>query len=133
MAGACLQVGDHRRDPAARGHWDCLACEREAWAAALKLWPFSDAMYTRMKTAMRQRRKRTAAPSSAQHAADRLAGLGWAIDKQRRLQRAMRVERQRMVDAVLTEEALGGGCAPPHPRARVVRAPLASLDTTGAR
>jgi hypothetical protein len=71
VIGPCPQRGAHYRDPSITTQWQCLACEQEAWAAALKAVPFSARMLARMRRSLASYQG-TAATAVALEATERL-------------------------------------------------------------
>ena len=104
LAGRCPNRGAHRRDPEVLDWWQCMECERLAWANALRLYPFTKRMFERLQSSLRYYRQRTPASAGVNAATERMVRLGWHEDRQRRAQWASRVERQRLAMASLARD-----------------------------
>jgi len=81
------------RDDAGGLHERCLACEREAWAQAMRWVPFTRAMFDHAAAALRTYRF-TPAPTETQQLANRqCARITWHEDRQRRARLQLRREQ----------------------------------------
>jgi len=73
LAGECTNREPHRRNPEVMDWSHCVECERAAWAQALKLVPFSRAMFERLKASLTTYHRRTPAAVGVVAAVRRLS------------------------------------------------------------
>ena len=99
LAPDCTGTGEHRPNPDSTSH-ACLACERNATAAAHRMFPFNRQMHDRLRQAISSYRVTTPAPLAVQRDVDQFVGsvayaerrMGWLRMDERiaRLERAKR-------------------------------------------
>lgn len=88
VSGACPEREPHRPNPTVREWHACLECERSAWEAALRLAPFTRAMFDDLKAALGSYRRNTPAAPTVLEASRRLASdQVWAQRVQERAKR----------------------------------------------
>jgi hypothetical protein len=85
LAGDCTGREPHRPDRSVTRWHHCIACEVNAWAEALKLAPFSRAMFERLQQSLRTYRRTTPAAAAEIARLDRVAGtVNWALEREKR-------------------------------------------------
>ena len=88
LQGACPNREPHRKDPTIARWWNCLECERDAWARALALVPFSPTMQHALSDSLRRYVRKTPASPAVLAATTRaINGTTWREDLQRRINR----------------------------------------------
>lgn len=100
IAGGCPNVAPHRHDASVTTSWNCLECERLAWATAERISaiPFDREMWAELKRCLGSYRW-TPAPTPVLSEANRLMSFsGYARARQARVQREIAATRRALVE-----------------------------------
>ena len=85
LASQCPGREPHRPDPSVRRWHHCIRCEVDAWLQAMRLVPFSRAMFDRLRSSLGSYRRSTPAAQAEIERLDRVSGtVTWAMERQKR-------------------------------------------------